>query len=148
MHRPQVAHDGTPPAAHAEPTPITPCSAVSSGRRVLIDDVTRLDGVPVIGVDAHVWRHTRSGDKYVTVIMDLTPVRDGTGPVRLSDVIKGRSKAAFKTWLVDPPSVARSGGGRRDGLVHRLLTAATDERHRRRSTRALLGLIGDSVRLT
>ncbi len=28
----------------------------------------------------HVWRHTRHGDKYVTVIIDLTPIRDGTGP--------------------------------------------------------------------
>jgi len=32
-----------------------------------------------------VWRHTRHGDKYVTVIIDLTPVRDGTGPARLLD---------------------------------------------------------------
>ncbi len=28
----------------------------------------------------HVWRHTRRGDKYVTVIIDLTAVRAGTGP--------------------------------------------------------------------
>ena len=45
------------------------------------------------------WRHTRRGDKYVTVIIDLTPIRDGTGPARLLDMIDGRSKAAFKTWL-------------------------------------------------
>jgi transposase len=50
----------------------------------------------VIGVDEHVWRHTRRGDKYVTVIVDLTPVREGTGPVRLLDMVEGRSKAAFK----------------------------------------------------
>ena len=55
----------------------------------------------VIGVDEHVWRHTRRGDKYVTVIIDLTPVRDGTGPARLLDMVEGRSKAAFKTWLAD-----------------------------------------------
>jgi transposase len=34
---------------------------------------TRL--VRVHGVDEHVWRHTRLGDKYVTVIIDLTPAR-------------------------------------------------------------------------
>jgi len=66
---------------------------------VLISDPHRLDGVRVIGVDEHVWRHTRRGDKYVTVIIDLTPVRDGTGPARLLDMVEGRSKQVFKTWL-------------------------------------------------
>jgi hypothetical protein len=28
------------------------------------------------------WRYNLRGDKYVTVIMDLTPVRDRAGPVR------------------------------------------------------------------
>jgi transposase len=51
-----------------------------------------------------VWRHTRRGDKYVTVIIDLTPIRDGTGPARLLDMVEGRSKAAFKTWLADRPA--------------------------------------------
>lgn len=37
-----------------------------------------MDGVAVIGVDEHVRRHTR-GDKYVTVIIDLT--RCATRPV-------------------------------------------------------------------
>ncbi|OFQ99357.1 hypothetical protein HMPREF2909_07305 [Alloscardovia sp. HMSC034E08] len=36
--------------------------------------------VRVLGVDEHVWRHTRRGDKYVTVIIDLTPVYESTGP--------------------------------------------------------------------
>ncbi|WP_047692798.1 ISL3 family transposase, partial [Kocuria sp. ZOR0020] len=45
----------------------------------------------------------RRGDKYVTVIIDLTPVRDGTGPARLLDKVEGRSKQAFKTWLADRP---------------------------------------------
>lgn len=38
----------------------------------------------VVGGDEHVWRHTRHGDTYVTVIIDLTPLRDGTGPARLT----------------------------------------------------------------
>jgi hypothetical protein len=50
---------------------------------VWIEDPHRFDGVRVIGVDEHCWRHTRRGGKYVTVIIDLTPIRDGTGPARL-----------------------------------------------------------------
>jgi len=33
------------------------------------------------------------------VIIDLTPVRDRTGPARLLDMVDGRSKQVFKTWL-------------------------------------------------
>jgi len=58
----------------------------------LIDEVGRFDGVRVIGVDEHVWRHTRRGDTYVTVIIDLTPIRSGTGPAQLLDMVEGRSK--------------------------------------------------------
>ena len=58
-------------------------AVLTEGKRVLINDPKRLDGVRVLGVDEHVWRHTRRGDKYVTVIIDLTGVRDGTGPARL-----------------------------------------------------------------
>jgi hypothetical protein len=55
-------------------------AVLAEGRRVLIEDPHRFDGVRVIGVDEHCWRHTRRGDTYVTVIIDLTPIRDGTGP--------------------------------------------------------------------
>ena len=41
-------------------------AVLDEGRRVLIDDPDRFDGVQVVGVDEHVWRHTRRGDKYVT----------------------------------------------------------------------------------
>ena len=74
---------------------------LAEGKRVLIEDPSRFDGVKVIGVDEHVWRHTRRGDKYVTVIIDLTPIRDQTGPARLLDMVEGRSKQAFKRWLAD-----------------------------------------------
>jgi transposase len=76
-------------------------AVLAEGRRVLINNPHRFDGVRVIGVDEHVWRHTRRGDKFVTVIIDLTPVRDGTGPARLLDMVEGRSKRVFKTWLAD-----------------------------------------------
>ena len=76
-------------------------AVLAEGKRVLIDDVGRFDGVQVIGVDEHAWRHTRRGEKYVTVIIDLTPIRDGTGAARLLDMVEGRSKEAFKTWLAE-----------------------------------------------
>jgi transposase len=84
-------------------------AVLAEGHRLLIDDLTRFDGVAVIGVDEHVWRHTRRGDKYVTVIIDLTPIRDGTGPARLLDMVPGRSKHAFKTWLANRPPSWRAG---------------------------------------
>jgi hypothetical protein len=44
------------------------------------------------------------------VIIDLTPIRDGTGPARLLDMVQGRSKQVFKAWLGerDTPYIARS----------------------------------------
>jgi transposase len=85
-------------------------AVLAEGKRVLINDTDRFDGVTVIGVDEHVWRHTRPGDrgeKYVTVIIDLTAVRAGTGPARLLDMVEGRSKQAFKTWLTERPETWR-----------------------------------------
>jgi transposase len=82
-------------------------AVLAEGKRVLIDDPARFGGVRVLGVDEHVWRHTRRGEKYVTVIIDLTPIRDGTGPARLLDMVEGRSKAAFKTWLAERPETWR-----------------------------------------
>jgi transposase len=79
-------------------------AVLAEGTRVLIDDQHRFNGVQVLGVDEHVWRHTRRGDKYVTVIIDLTAVRAGTGPARLLDMVAGRSKHAFKDWLAQRPA--------------------------------------------
>ena len=38
-------------------------AVLAEGRRVLISDSHRFDGVQVIGVDEHCWWHTRRGDK-------------------------------------------------------------------------------------
>jgi transposase len=84
-------------------------AVLAEGQRVLIADPDRFDGVKVLGVDEHVWRHTRRGDKYVTVIIDLTPVADGTGTSRLLDMVPGRSKQVFKTWLAERPPQWRNG---------------------------------------
>ena len=96
-------------------------AVLAEGQRLLIDNPARLDVVRVVGVDEHCWRHTRRGDKYVTVIIDLTPVRDGTGPARLLDMVEGRSKKAFKTWLADRDQAWRDGPparARREALRH------------------------------
>ena len=84
-------------------------AVLAEGRRVLIEDPHRFDGVRVIGVDEHCWRQTRRGDKYVTVIIDLTPIRDGTGSARLLDMVEGRSKQVFKTWLGERDTSWRDG---------------------------------------
>ena len=74
-------------------------AVLEAGSELLINDPARFEGVRVLGVDEHVWSHTRGGNKYVTVIIDLTPVRDGTGASRLLDMVPGRSKKVLKTWL-------------------------------------------------
>ncbi len=79
-------------------------AVLAEGARLPINDPTRFDGVRVIGVDEHVWRHTPYGDKYVTVILDVTPVRDRSGPSRLLDMIPGRSK---RVWLASQPNTWR-----------------------------------------
>ena len=80
---------------------------LGEGQRILTGDPDRFEGVCVIGVDEHVWRHTPDGDKYVTVILDLTPIRDRRGPSRLLDMIPGRSKQVFQTWLASQPHTWR-----------------------------------------
>ncbi len=43
------------------------------------------------------------------MIIDLTPVRDGSGPARLLDMVEGRSKAVFTTWLDAQTAAFRAG---------------------------------------
>ena len=57
-------------------------AVLAEGRRVLIDHPHGFHGVATLGVDAHVWRHARRGDKYGTVIIDLTAVLASTVPAR------------------------------------------------------------------
>ena len=77
--------------------------ALDATQMIVAADTTRLDGVRVIGVDEHRWSHTRRAgdDGYVTVIIDLTPVLDGTGRARLLDLVAGRSAAALTSWLAE-----------------------------------------------
>ncbi|MBM7766590.1 hypothetical protein JOE62_000003 [Glutamicibacter nicotianae] len=83
-------------------------AVLAEGRRLLIIDPARYDGVRVLGVDEHVWRHTTSGDKYVTVIVDLTAVREGTGPARCWTWWPGGPRRCSRAgW----PNVMSSGSG-------------------------------------
>ena len=67
------------------------------------------------------WRHTRRGDRYVTVIIDLTPVRDRSGPARLLDVVPGRSKKAIQDLALPArPGLAWAGRGGSHGRFHRV----------------------------
>ncbi|MFC7415468.1 ISL3 family transposase, partial [Gordonia phosphorivorans] len=69
--------------------------------RALVYDGDHLDGVRCLGVDEHKWKHVRGQGEpsFVTVLIDLTPVIDGTGPARLLDMIGGRSKQVLKQWM-------------------------------------------------
>lgn len=84
-------------------------AVLAAGRQLLLEDPRRFDGVAVIGVDEHCWRHTGRGSRYVTVIIDLTPVREKTGPARLLDMVEGRSTAVFKRWLAARPQQWQNG---------------------------------------
>lgn len=82
---------------------------LAEGRRLLIEDPVRFGGVTTIGVDEHVWRQTRLGEKYVTIIIDLTPAREKTGPAGLLDMMSLRSPYAFMTWLAGRAKAWRDG---------------------------------------
>src|SRR5699024_3471367 len=75
--------------------------ALSAVRRLAYDDPRHLAGVRYLGVDEHVWKHTRGqgGPSMVSIIVDLTPVIDGDGPARLLDMVPGRSAAVMSNWL-------------------------------------------------
>ncbi|WP_404825166.1 transposase [Corynebacterium terpenotabidum] len=45
----------------------------------------------------------------VTVLVDLTPLADGTGPARLIDMRPGRSAEVLKTWLTERGPQFRAG---------------------------------------
>ena len=67
----------------------------------------RLAGVRIVGIDEHRWAPRRHGtDGFVTVIIDLTPVHDRSGPARLLDVVAGRSATALASWLVLKPQTS------------------------------------------
>ncbi|AGP63469.1 putative transposase [Mycobacterium intracellulare subsp. yongonense 05-1390] len=75
--------------------------AAELARELVFGSPAHLDGVRYLGVDEHKWKHCRGQGEpdFVTVLVDLTPVIDGTGPSRLLDMVAGRSAEVLKTWL-------------------------------------------------
>jgi transposase len=76
--------------------------ALAACRTLVYDNPHHLDGVRILGVDEHVWKHVRKPGQpsnLVTVLVDLTPLVDGHGPARLLDMRPGRSAEVLRTWL-------------------------------------------------
>ncbi|AJE32397.1 transposase IS204/IS1001/IS1096/IS1165 family protein [Corynebacterium humireducens NBRC 106098 = DSM 45392] len=76
--------------------------ALDACRQLVYDNASHLDGVRILGVDEHVWKHTRKPGQpsnLVTILVDLTPLVDGRGPARLLDIRPGRSADVLRTWL-------------------------------------------------
>ncbi len=70
-------------------------------RSMVYDQPGHLNRVSVLGVDEHKWKQVRSdgSSSFVTVLVDLTPVVDGTGPARMLDMIAGRSAKVLTEWV-------------------------------------------------
>ena len=73
----------------------------------LLADPERLEGIRAIGIDEHAWRHKPGTDPYVTVIVDLTPTLEGSGPARLLDMVDGHAAGAVESWLAHLPAPVR-----------------------------------------
>ena len=85
--------------------------AVDACRKLVYDNPSHLDGVRILGVDEHVWKHTRrpgQPSSFVTVLVDLTPLVTGAGPARLLDMRPGRSAEVLRTWLQERSPEFRS----------------------------------------
>ncbi|MGP5434952.1 ISL3 family transposase, partial [Corynebacterium variabile] len=86
--------------------------AVTATRNLVYADPSHLAGVRILGVDEHVWKHTRrpgEPSSMVTVLVDLTPLVDGAGPARLIDMRPGRSAEVLRTWLRERDPQFRAG---------------------------------------
>ncbi|WP_083650587.1 transposase [Corynebacterium sp. CNJ-954] len=79
---------------------------------VYADSSEHLTGMRILGVDEHVWKHTRrpgEPSSMVTVLVNLTPLVDGHGPARLIDMRPGRRADVLKTWLTERDPHFRDG---------------------------------------
>ncbi len=84
----------------------------------LAADETRFAGVLSLGVDEHIWHHgerRKKGPKELTGMVDLTRHRNDKGrwvvQARLLDLVPGRSKKAYATWLSEREETFRQGIG-------------------------------------
>lgn len=75
---------------------------VERAERTLLKDPHRLEGVEVIGVEEHLWRHTPKGSRYVTVI-GLDSRATGHWPCPVAGHGRGQVQKS-------PPGLARTEG--------------------------------------
>lgn len=69
-----------------------------AGRRIA--EPSRLAGVDALGVDEHVWTHTKApGTGMITAIVDHTRDTNGHVQARLLDLVPGRTGKAYAGWL-------------------------------------------------
>ncbi|WP_143225069.1 transposase [Actinomyces naeslundii] len=123
-------------------------AVLTRAEQVLNEASDRFEGVEVLGVDDSTARvapvrevpplsdATPSGATSTpAVVIDLTPVRQHTGPARMLDVAPGRSRKVLRTWLAQRDQTWREQVEVvATGRVHRV-----QERHRRGAARGAGG---------
>lgn len=113
--------------------------ALDTCRSLVYDDPHHLDGVRILGVDEHVWKHTRKPGQpsnLVTILVDLTPLMDERGLACLLDVRPGRSAQVLRSWLQErDPDVRQQVQGGDDGRVS-TVTPAPSTKHCRTPARS------------
>jgi transposase len=99
-----LEHDDTTVSALARHLGVdwhTCWDAVEAEATRRLADPSRLTGVSALGVDEHIWRPSKIGekDRAVTGMVDLTRDDEGNMHARLLDVVPGRSGTAYARWL-------------------------------------------------
>lgn len=85
---------------------------LTRAEQILTQAPDRFKGVEILGNDdlpvlrsctggaPSAWCLTKRGDRYVAVVIDVTPVRYRAGVARLPDVVPVRFMEVVKNWLV------------------------------------------------
>ena len=81
---------------------------LAAGAELLVDSADRLDGVTTVGVDEHVWRHTRNGDNLRHRHHRPDPDKDQNRPITPSGRGRGPLEADDRC-LGSKPRPRRSG---------------------------------------
>lgn len=89
---------------------------LAAGAELLIDSADRLDGVTTVGVDEHLWRHTRNGDNLRHRHHRPDPDKDQNRTITPSGRGRGPLEAGVQVLARSPDQgVPGPGRDRRDG---------------------------------